>query len=94
VRLELPGVELADVTVEVDRNRLVVRGERKDERTEETQGRTLRELRYGSFHRAFTLPGHVTADAVSASYDRGILTVRVAGAYRDHAAQRIEIASN
>lgn len=94
VRLELPGMEMADLTVELDRNRLVVRGERKDERSEEAEGRTLREFRYGSFHRAFTLPGHVTADAVSASYDRGILTVRVAGAYRDNSAQRIEITSN
>ena len=94
VRLELPGVDLADVMVEVDRNRLVVRGERKDERAEEAEGRTLREVRYGTFHRAFSLPGHVTADAVSASYDRGVLTVRVAGAYRDSSAQRIEITSN
>ncbi len=32
VRLELPGIDLTDVTVEVDRGRLVVRGDRKDER--------------------------------------------------------------
>src|SRR5262249_26870769 len=91
VRLELPGLALEDVTVEVDHGRLVVRGERKDVRSEETEGRTLREWRYGSFHRSFALPGHVTADAVSASYDQGILTVRVAGAYRDDTAQRIAI---
>jgi HSP20 family molecular chaperone IbpA len=94
VRLELPGVELADVTVEVDRGRLVVRGERKDERSETQDGRTLRELRYGSFYRSFSLPGHVTADAVSAGYDKGILTVRVAGAYKDETAQRIAINAN
>jgi HSP20 family molecular chaperone IbpA len=91
VRLELPGLEIADVTVEVEGGRLVVRGERKDERTESTDGRTLRELRYGSFHRSFSLPGHVTSEAVSASYDKGILTVRVAGAYRDDNARRIEV---
>ena len=42
VKLELPGVNVADdVTVEVDRGRLVVRGERRDERTEEQSGRRL-----------------------------------------------------
>jgi HSP20 family protein len=92
VRLELPGLDFAnDVTVEVDRGRLVVRGERKDERRQEEDGRTLREVRYGSFHRSFALPTHVTAEAVTASYDAGILTVRVAGAYAGSQAQRIAV---
>lgn len=82
VRLDLPGLDLErDVTVEVDRGRLVVRGERRDEREEATNGRLLREFRYGSFRRSFTLPEHVTAEALSASYDAGVLSVRVAGAY-------------
>jgi HSP20 family molecular chaperone IbpA len=91
VRVELPGVDLENVTVEVEHGRLVVRGERKDEHEENKDGRALRELRYGSFRRSFVLPSHVTADAVSASYDKGILTVRVAGAYTDDAAKRIAI---
>jgi len=92
VRLELPGVDVAkDVTVEVDRGHLVIHGERRDERTEEQQNRTLREVRYGSFRRSFKLPAHVTSEAVSASYDAGVLTVRVAGAHRGAEAQRIAI---
>jgi HSP20 family molecular chaperone IbpA len=94
VRLELPGLDLStDVVVEVEDGRLVVRGERKDERTEEQEGHTLREVRYGSFRRSFALPAHVGADAVSASYEAGILTVRVAGAYAGRQAKRIAVAS-
>ena len=82
VRLEVPGVDVEnDVTVEVVEGRLVVSGERKDERTEEHTGRRFSEVRYGSFRRAFRLPAHVAADAVSATYDAGVLSVRVAGAY-------------
>ena len=78
VSVELPGVDAAeDVTVEVDGDLLVVRGERRDQR----DGRTVREVRYGSFRRSFTLPAHVSSDAVSASYDAGVLHVRVSGAY-------------
>src|SRR5688572_4499801 len=78
VRLELPGVDVAnDVTVELADSSLVVRGERRDERAENRDGRTLREVRYGSFRRAFALPTHVSADAVTASYDAGVLTLRV-----------------
>lgn len=94
VRLELPGVDVAkDVTVEVDRGHLVIHGERRDERTEEQQNRTLREVRYGSFRRSFKLPAHVTSEAVSASYDAGVLTVRVAGAHKGAEAQRSAIES-
>jgi HSP20 family protein len=94
VRVELPGVDVAkDVNVEVDRGHLVIHGERRDERAEETDGRTLREVRYGSFRRSFKLPAHVTSDAISASYDAGVLTVRVAGAHKGAESQRIAIES-
>ena len=92
VRPELPGVDVAnDVNVEVDKGQLVIRGERRDEHSEEKDGRTLSEVRYGSFRRSFKLPEHVTSDAISASYDAGVLTVRVAGAHKGAGAQRIAI---
>jgi HSP20 family protein len=92
VSVELPGLDVEkDVTVEVVRGQLVVRGERRDERTKEQGGCSLREVRYGSFRRSFGLPAHVTDDAISASYDAGVLTVRVAGAYAGTGARRIPV---
>ncbi|GAA4553086.1 Hsp20/alpha crystallin family protein [Pseudonocardia xishanensis] len=84
VALELPGIDATrDVHVDVEDGRLVVHGERRDERSEDDGARRVREVRYGSFRRSFTLPEHATAEAVSASYDAGVLTVRVAGAYTE-----------
>jgi len=95
VRVELPGVDIdKDVNVEVENGQLVIHGERRDEHTEDKNGRTLHELRYGSFRRSFTLPSHVDSDAIAASYDKGVLTVRVTGAYKDQplaGAKRIPI---
>lgn len=99
VRVELPGVDVEkDVNVEVDSSRgvsrLVIHGERCDQRTPdegEGPGRTLSEIRYGSFRRSFQLPAHVTGDAITASYDAGVLTVRVTGAYAGSQARRIAI---
>ncbi len=92
VRVELPGLDLEkDVTVEVDRGQLVVHGERRDERAETRDGRSYREVRYGSFRRSFALPSHVTAENVTASYEAGVLHVRVAGAYAGSQAQKIAI---
>jgi HSP20 family protein len=92
VSVELPGLDPEkDVTVEVDRGALVIRGERRDERQAEQNGRRLREVRYGSFRRTFTLPAHVTGEDLTAAYDKGVLTVRVAGAYRDSTAHRVPV---
>ncbi|RWA16800.1 heat shock protein Hsp20 [Mycolicibacterium elephantis DSM 44368] len=94
VRVELPGVDVEkDVNVDLDRGYLVIHGERRDERAEDRNGRALREVRYGSFRRSFKLPAHVTEDAISATYEKGVLTVRVAGAYRGAETKRIAIES-
>ena len=46
VRVELPGVEVEkDVKVEVDKGRLVIHGEHRDEHSEVENGRALREIR-------------------------------------------------
>lgn len=78
LRLELPGMDVErDVEVEVDKGKLVIKGERRDERTAEGTVYLLRELRYGSFRREFALPEGVTAENVEASYDSGMLEVVV-----------------
>lgn len=93
IRVELPGLgDLeSDVKVEMHDGRLVIHGERRDEQTGENDGRTLREVRYGSFRRTFTLPAHVASDAITAGYDAGMLTVRVVGAYAGTSPKQIPI---
>lgn len=92
VRLEVPGLTADDISVEVDKGHLVVSGERRDERSDEKDGRTVREIRYGSFRRSFALPARIGEDALSASYDAGVLTVKVAGIYAGPSPVRIPVA--
>lgn len=94
VRLELPGLDIAeDVSVEVDGDALVVRGERRDAHGEEWAGARVREMRYGAFRRSFRLPRHVAAEAVTASYDAGVLTIRIAGAHAGVDVRRVRVTS-
>jgi HSP20 family protein len=86
VRLELPGVDVErDVSIEVERGRLIISGERRDphalpEQDEQEHRRVLvRELRYGQFRREFALPAGISPDQVDATYDAGLLDVRVRG---------------
>lgn len=91
-RFDLPGIDPEqDVTVEVEGRKLVVRGERRDTRDEESAGRRVREVRYGGFRRVVALGAPVDPSAVSAAYDAGVLTVRVAGAYAGTSPTRIEV---
>ena len=77
ITLELPGVDVDDIDIEVAEGRLTISGERRDTR-EETKGKVLvRELRYGGFRRTFQLPEGVTAEQVEAEADKGLLRVRV-----------------
>ncbi|HEU4567821.1 MAG TPA: Hsp20/alpha crystallin family protein [Marmoricola sp.] len=93
IRLEVPGVGTDDFDVELVAGRLVIRGERRDEREEDTDGRHLREIRYGSFERSFALPAHVTAEDISASYEAGVLNVRVAGVYAGQEPRKIAVSA-
>lgn len=96
LRFELPGVDVEkDVNVEVKGRLLVVAGQRLDPRRdtleEGTEGRGLSEFRYGSFRRTFRLGANVTGEAVSASYDAGVLTVRVSGAFAETEGHQVAI---
>jgi HSP20 family protein len=79
ITLELPGIDVdRDVDIEVAEGRLTISGQRRDRGDDGDGGKVLvRELRYGSFLREFALPEAVTAEHVDASYDRGLLQVRV-----------------
>ena len=80
ITLELPGVDVGtDIDIEVAEGRLTISGQRRDRNEERDDGGKVlvRELRYGSFRREFALPVGVTAEHVDASYDQGLLQVRV-----------------
>ncbi len=77
VDAEVPGLAAEDVNVDVEKNVLTIRGERKVEK-EEGEGKYKRiERRYGSFSRSFTLPETVDADNISADLKDGVLALRL-----------------
>jgi HSP20 family protein len=75
VEIELPGVKRDDVSLEVAGGRLSVSGERKERERVGILRRRTRTV--GQFHYEVVLPGEVDEDAVTASMDEGVLTVRV-----------------
>jgi HSP20 family protein len=77
LKAELPGMKPDDIQIEIEDNVLTIRGERKFEEKVEDERYCRVERRYGSFQRSLALPQGVKADEVQASYDDGVLEVRV-----------------
>src|ERR671920_2046905 len=72
---ELPGMSREDFDLSIENNVITLRGERKFEKTEETDNYHRVERSYGSFTRSFTLPQTVSAEGATAEYNNGVLRV-------------------
>ncbi|MEA2480125.1 MAG: hypothetical protein QOJ07_2047 [Thermoleophilaceae bacterium] len=77
LKADLPGVAEDDVRIEVRDNALTISGERKAEHERRERGWYRVERSFGSFSRSLSLPEGIDADAIEASFDRGVLEVRI-----------------
>jgi HSP20 family protein len=77
VRADLPGLDEADVAIEVEDRVLTIAGERRPEVDEGRKGVVAMERATGSFRRTLRLPAGVDADAIAATFERGVLEVRI-----------------
>jgi HSP20 family protein len=72
-QVEIPGVSLSEVNLEVDGGKLRISGTRPEIHS---SSRFLRMERiYGEFVREFEIPSGIDTDGISASLDSGILTI-------------------
>jgi HSP20 family protein len=74
---DLPGLSEEDVTIEVEDRVLTVSGERKATHEVTKEGYHRVERAFGTFSRSLTLPEGINAEAVEASFDRGVLEIRI-----------------
>ncbi len=75
LRAELPDIDPEkDMDITIQDGMLTVHGERREEKKDEHRS----EFRYGAFTRTVRLPDGADDDDVRATYDNGILEVRVA----------------
>lgn len=77
LRADLPGMSEEDIDIQFEDGTLTVSGERKAAHEQREEGFYRVERSFGAFSRSLTLPKGVDADAVSASFDRGVLEIRI-----------------
>lgn len=77
LKADLPGMKKDDIDISVEGNQLVISGERSFSKEEKKEDYHFVERSYGSFYRAFTLPGSVDVEGITADYDNGVLQVEL-----------------
>jgi HSP20 family protein len=78
ILMAVPGMTKNDFKVELENNRLVISGERKQENEQKDSNYLRKEFSYQSFVRSFTLPEkQVNGDKIRAKYTDGVLYITV-----------------
>lgn len=88
---EVPGISVEDIELKVENGILQLSG--KKELRKEKEGKNYNKVeRYsGSFSRSFILPDGVVAEDISASFDKGVLFIRIPKKEKEEKLIRIEV---
>jgi len=77
VKAPVAGVEGEDIDITVTDEMVIIRGERKDVKEVDNGSYHAQECYWGSFSRTISLPQKGLADEAQASFNKGILTIRI-----------------
>ena len=91
VRADLPGLKREDIDIEITDGALVLSGERKEKSEEKKEGFYRSERSYGSFYRSIPVPEAVSPENAKATFDNGVLEVKIALPAAESNSHKIEI---
>ena len=78
IHSEMPGVKKEDIDVAIEGSQVTITAEVKQEWKKKEGDRTLRNERYfGNIYRGFTLPAELDESACDATYQNGILELKL-----------------
>lgn len=77
LNISVPGIKKNEIKIELNNGVLEVSGERKTEKTEESDKFHLSEISYGKFSRRFQLPDNVNHEKIDAKVEDGILRLSI-----------------
>ena len=91
IKAELPELSKDDLRVTVENGTLILSGERKFEKEENTKKYHRIERSYGSFVRSFGLPDDADAEKVNAEFKDGVLKMDAGKNVKINAQQTIDV---
>ncbi|MCC7309039.1 MAG: Hsp20/alpha crystallin family protein [Acidobacteria bacterium] len=91
VRADLPGLKKEDVNIELDDDRITIRGERKQEHEEDKDGVYRSERSYGTFYRSIPVPDGADGEKAKADFHDGVLEITMPMSDAKPKRRRLEI---
>jgi len=92
VRADLPGLDLEDIEVSVDDDRLIIQGHREESEEFDDSSFEVLERSTGNFYRAIKLPRDVLVESIEAVYENGVLEVTIPLAeYGIHKSRKVAV---
>ncbi|WP_020585610.1 Hsp20/alpha crystallin family protein [Desulfobacter curvatus] len=77
ISMEIPGVSKKEISIELLRNTLVIRGEKKQTHEDKNKNYYRIERSYGAFQRTLSLPADADESRVDARFKNGILKITI-----------------
>jgi HSP20 family protein len=77
VEAALPGIKPDDVEITVEDGTLTISGTTQEARNGEEGSYLVQEIRRGTFSRSLTLPNGLEADKADATFENGVLKLRI-----------------
>jgi len=91
IRADLPGMSRDDINVDLEDDRIIIQGERHNERETEERGFYQTERSYGSFYRVIPLPEGVDGEQAKADFQNGVLEITMPKPEQKSRTRRLEI---
>lgn len=91
VKCQLPGVKPEQVEINVSSNSISLKGERKEESEEKGKEFYRKEISFGSFQRALSLPAKVLPEKAQAKFTDGILTIDLPKAEKGKKSKTVKV---
>ena len=77
LELSAPGFSKEEITLEIEKDTLVISGEKKNEETTVEKKFHRKEFTYNNFKRKFTLTEQVDKEKIEASFENGIVNIHL-----------------
>jgi HSP20 family protein len=77
IKVELPGIDLTNISLEYSSDTLKIKGEKRQEKEEKDKDFYRIERSYGSFQRILDIPEDADADNITSNYKDGVLSITI-----------------
>ncbi|RDY58603.1 Hsp20/alpha crystallin family protein [Flagellimonas nanhaiensis] len=77
IEVAAPGLKKEDFKVNLENGMMTISSEKSEEKESEEKKVTRKEFSFSSFQRSFTLPESVQVEKINASYNEGVLKIRL-----------------